>query len=142
MQVIPLNSTPSQNLIANLGGQVCQINVYQKEFYTSNKAYPGKSGFLSDIAGNLIFDQYGNPISISSNFTAAPTITPVFIDLEVNNAPIISGVICLNGVKIVRDAYLGFIGDLAFYDTQGSTDPVYSGFGTRYILVYLAPGDL
>jgi hypothetical protein len=66
----------------------------------------------------------------------------LFCDLYVNNAQIVAGVICLNGVAIVRSAYLGFTGDLAIYDTQGSSDPQYTGLGARWQLVYLAPGDI
>lgn len=43
---------------------------------------------------------------------------------------------------IVRSAYLGFIGDLAFIDTQGTSDPIYAGLGTRFQLVYLFPVDV
>lgn len=68
--------------------------------------------------------------------------TGLFLDLSVNNALIIGGVLCENANRIVRSAYLGFIGDLAFLDTQGSTDPVYTGFGSRYELLYLEPADL
>lgn len=68
--------------------------------------------------------------------------TGLFCNVYVNSTLIIGGVLCLDQVLIVRDAYLGFTGDLAFYDTQGTSDPVYSGLGTRYVLLYYAPGDL
>lgn len=69
-------------------------------------------------------------------------ITGLFIDVYVNDALIIGGVICENANRIVRSAYLGFIGDLAFYDTQGKSDPVSSGLGAQYQLVYLETTDL
>lgn len=62
--------------------------------------------------------------------------TGFYCDVYVNSALIISGVICQNLNKIVRDAYLGFIGDLYFYDTQGLSDPSSPGLGTRYLLIY------
>lgn len=65
--------------------------------------------------------------------------TGMFIDLYVDNSPILTGQICRDRVKIVREAYLGFIGDLAFMDTEGTNDPYYTGLGTRYILMYLEP---
>ncbi len=68
--------------------------------------------------------------------------TGVFVDVSVNNAPIVQGVIGLDRVKIVRYAYHGFIGDLAFIDTQGTSDPDYTGFGTRFFLMYLEASDL
>ena len=54
----------------------------------------------------------------------------------------IGGVIAGNLNVIVRSAYLGFVGDLAFIDTQGSDDPVYTGLGARWILTYFAPSEL
>jgi hypothetical protein len=68
--------------------------------------------------------------------------TGLFCDLYVNDNLIVGGVICLNTVLIVRDAYFGFVGDLAFFDLQGSTDPIYSGLGTRYILGYVEASEL
>ena len=65
----------------------------------------------------------------------------LYVDLYVNGVLIIGGVIALNANLIVRDAYLGFQGDLAFYDTQGLTDPVFTGLGAQYQLVYFAPGE-
>jgi len=68
--------------------------------------------------------------------------TGLYVDLLVNDAQIIGGVVAQNLNVIVRDAYLGFVGDLAFADTQGDQDPVYTGLGSRFILVYLFPSDL
>jgi hypothetical protein len=42
----------------------------------------------------------------------------------------------------VRDLYLGFSGDLFFADTQGTNDPYYTDLGTRYLLVYVTPGEV
>lgn len=70
------------------------------------------------------------------------TLYGLFCDLGVNNAPIISGVLCENRNRIVRSLYLGFSGDLAFVDTQGDADPDYTGLGDRFQLVYLSPADL
>lgn len=68
--------------------------------------------------------------------------TGLYCDLYMNDVLVIGGVICLNYNTIVRDAYLGFIGDIAFLDTQGDTDPVYTGLGSRYVLGYFAPSEL
>ena len=68
--------------------------------------------------------------------------TGLYCDVYVNNSLIIGGVVCENNNVIVRDAYLGFVGDLAFEDTQGANDPVYSGIGTRYFLYYFLPSEL
>lgn len=68
--------------------------------------------------------------------------TGMYCDLYVSGNLIIGGVICENENRIVRDLYLGFIGDLIFFDTQGNNDPYYTGLGTRYLLVYLSTTDL
>ena len=71
----------------------------------------------------------------------------LYMDVYVNGAPIIGGVICLNACAIVRSAYLGFVGDLAFIDNQpsalnGPGDPIYTGLGTRWPLYYFLPSEL
>lgn len=62
---------------------------------------------------------------------------PVFTDLYVNDALIIGGVLSLDQVLIVRDVYLGFVGDLYWVDTTGQgADPLPAGLGSRWQLVY------
>ena len=68
--------------------------------------------------------------------------TGVFLDLAVNDAPIITTMLCPDRVKLVRYQHLGFVGDLAFVDTLGAHGPEYTGFGSRYVLVYLEASDL
>lgn len=69
------------------------------------------------------------------------TTVGLFIDVSVDESPIVQGVLCLNQNRLIRYAYLGFIGDLVFVDTQGSQDPDYSELGSRYHLLYLSPGE-
>lgn len=99
MQIIPIADVPSQALTAQLGGQNCLFNLYQK-------------------LGSLYCDVY------------------------VSNAPIVTGVICQNLNRIVRDLYLGFVGDVTFIDTQGTDDPSSPGLGTRFLFAYLETADL
>lgn len=68
--------------------------------------------------------------------------TGLYVDLSVGGVSIVSGVIAQNANRLVRDAYLGFLGDLAFYDTQGDEDPVYTGLTDRWFLAYLEVSDL
>lgn len=65
----------------------------------------------------------------------------IYIDLSLNSIPILQGVPCWYGNKIVRYSYLGFIGDLVFLDTQGQSDPSWDGLGTRFLLFYLEEGE-
>ncbi len=99
MKTIAIAAISSQSFSSVLGGQNCQIKLYQKS-------------------------------------------TGVFIDVSMNNVPLVSGVLCRDRVKLIRQAYLGFGGDLFFADTEGFSDPNYTGFGARYRLVYMEPSDL
>jgi hypothetical protein len=66
----------------------------------------------------------------------------LYMDVYLSGSLIIGGVVCQDANRIVRDVYLGFIGDLAFFDLQGTDDPDYTGLGVRWILTYLSPDDL
>jgi hypothetical protein len=69
-------------------------------------------------------------------------LTGLYLDLYIQDQLLIGGVICQNQNRIVRDIYLGFVGDLAFIDNAGNDDPYYDGLGTRWSLCYLAESDL
>lgn len=62
--------------------------------------------------------------------------TGLYLNLYVVDAPIVLGVLCLHNVRLVREAYLGFAGDLYFLDTQGTSDPDYTGLGGRFVLLW------
>lgn len=69
----------------------------------------------------------------------------LFCDVYVSNRLVIPGVICENLNRIVRSAYLGFSGDLAFWDAAGADDPqdpVYTGIGSRFFLLYFSAAEL
>lgn len=68
--------------------------------------------------------------------------TGLFMDVLVNGVGVIYGVLAENLNRIVRSLYLGFQGDFVFADTQGTSDPNYSGLGNQFILIYLSPSDL
>ncbi len=68
--------------------------------------------------------------------------TGIFMDLLVSNSPIVSGVICQDRNRIVRNNYLGFVGDLCFVDQQGTSDPLYTQLNSRFLLMYLEAADL
>lgn len=68
--------------------------------------------------------------------------TGLYFDLAVNGVTLMTEVLCQPWVLLVRQPSLGFIGDLAFMDTQGSDAPQWSGLGTRWVLAYLTPADV
>ena len=94
MQTVPLQPVASQVSKVVLGGQNCQIGVYQKP-----------QGIFVDVSSD------GVSIAVA---TIARDIDPV-----------------------ISRVYTGFIGNLLFIDTQGNSDPSYTGLGSRFSLVYL-----
>lgn len=66
----------------------------------------------------------------------------IYVDLNSNGADISIAVIARDGVPLVPTAYLGFLGNLIFVDTQGSSDPTFNGLGSRYQLLYFTVADI
>lgn len=94
MLTVPLQPIPAQVTKVILGGQNCQINIYQKP-------------------------------------------QGVFVDITADDVDIIVGTIARDIAPLVSREYTGFIGNLFFIDTQGNSDPEYSGLGLRFSLVYV-----
>jgi hypothetical protein len=61
----------------------------------------------------------------------------VFLSLTVNGVNAVNSALCRDRVSIIRQSYRAFVGRLVFIDTQGFSDPDYSGFAERYKLAYL-----
>ena len=66
----------------------------------------------------------------------------MFFDLAVNGTQVATAIQCKNLVNLVPTSYAGFSGWLLFFDTLGSDDPVYTGLGSRWLLIYLDSADL
>lgn|GEM_PF-842650 len=69
----------------------------------------------------------------------------LYADVVCNGVPICAGQLCLDRVPITpRASYLGFPDvTLVFADLRGTSDPEWSEFGSRYVLLnaILAPVD-
>jgi hypothetical protein len=65
----------------------------------------------------------------------------MFIDVAYNGVQVIQGRLCQDRTDLNPAKYLGMPQSLFFADTQGTTDPVYTGFGTRYLLCYGTAGQ-
>jgi len=67
----------------------------------------------------------------------------LYCDLSIDGVTLWAGVPCLNTRQLASYPYLGFVGNLAFDDSQGNTDPLYTGIGPggRYQLLYYQPGQ-
>jgi len=85
---------------------------------------------------SVVLDNQNCQISIYQRFFG------LYLDLVVNAIPVRAGASCLNNNRIIRYKYLPFIGDLVFFDTQGSNDPDFTGLGGRYQFAYLEAADL
>lgn len=68
--------------------------------------------------------------------------TGLYMDVYKDGALVVGGVICQNLNRIVRSEYLGFVGDLVWFDTRGSADPSHDGLGDRFQLLYLTPAEV
>lgn len=87
----------------------------------------------------VAYQQVNVPLSGNAvTLTIQQRTNGVYMDIALNGAAILAGVLCQDRTWIVRKAYLGMPGDLCFMDMQGTQDPTCDGFGSRYILVYEA----
>lgn len=68
--------------------------------------------------------------------------TGLYLDLSVGGVPISTTVRCLNEARLCKDRQYLFTGDFLFYDTQGDSDPDYTGLGGRFVLIFLEAADL
>lgn len=64
----------------------------------------------------------------------------LYANIWLNGKMIMAGIICQNKNFIVNAPYKGLSGDLCFIDTQGKSDPDYSGLGSRFTLLWIEPG--
>ena len=60
----------------------------------------------------------------------------VYVDLYVNGDAVVLGALARDRVGLTRHTYLPFKGELLFVDTHGSEDPLYTGLGGQWKLVY------
>lgn len=66
----------------------------------------------------------------------------LYTTIDSNGGTIVTNRICRNRQRLLLDAtYHGFLGNFAFIDMRGDTDPIYTGLGTRYALVYFNDGE-
>ena len=60
----------------------------------------------------------------------------LFVDVNIDGVEAVTCVIARNLVSVMCRNYEGFVGDLYFIDTQGTSDPDSTGLGSRFQLVY------
>ena len=126
MQSIPLQSVPNQSLTVNLNGQLCVIQLQSLEFQNAPDFLLNYSILGEATLGSL----YPKPPS------------KLFCTMSIAGNIILQTRICLDRRMLVRAPYLGFLGDIGFMDTQGTDDPIYTGLGSRFQLIYFLPDEL
>jgi len=63
--------------------------------------------------------------------------TGLYFSLTADGNVIVRTMVCRNLARLLLDrGYRGFVGDFVFVDSQGVDDPVYTGLGTRWLLIY------
>ncbi|HEY1441401.1 MAG TPA: hypothetical protein VGF65_11295 [Mycobacterium sp.] len=65
--------------------------------------------------------------------------TGLFVDVGLNGLLVVGGILALDRNWIIRDFYRGFLGDITFWDSQGTEDPDWTGIGQRFFLGYWPP---
>lgn len=65
----------------------------------------------------------------------------LYIDVFLNDVLVIGGVIARDRNRIIRSEYFNYLGDFAFFDTEGDDDPDYTGLGERFLLAYLTEDE-
>ncbi len=77
------------------------------------------------------------------NLTLRQLSTGLYMNVAVGTREIIGMVLCEDLNRIVRDLYLGFLGDFVFFDTSGDGfEPYYDELGTRFVLYYIEQSEL
>jgi hypothetical protein len=70
-------------------------------------------------------------------------IQTLFMDVTLSGTVIKTCIEAVNQQRMLADCqYTPFVGDFVFLDTQGTSNPFYTGLGTRYQLIYLEAADL
>jgi hypothetical protein len=77
----------------------------------------------------------------TAQFTLTTTDVGLFADIVYNGNSIAAGRLCLDRTNLNGSPYTGLPKGLFFVDLLGTTDPVYAGFGTRYLLLYGDPNE-
>ena len=99
---------------------------------------------LGAVAGQTFSINLGNQACLIELRTLGLGVDAhLYFSLTVSGSPIVTTRVCRNRQRLLLDAqYRGFQGDFMFIDTQGDTDPAYTGLGTRYVLVYILQAEL
>ena len=62
----------------------------------------------------------------------------LYFSLDVDGTQTVRNRIIRDRATLSGDAYLGLVGQIYMADTQGKSDPEYTGLGSRWLLMYEA----
>ena len=77
----------------------------------------------------------------NAQITLMTTDYGLFADVTYNGVRVATGRLCLDRTDINAAKYLGLPQPLFFADLQGTSDPQWAAFGTRYLLCYGTPDN-
>lgn len=67
----------------------------------------------------------------------------LYFSLSVDDSPIVKNHACRDRARmLLASRYFGFRGDFVFVDTQGETQPEYTGLADRYVFLYLTEAEI
>jgi hypothetical protein len=135
---VPLQPVPAQVQTMNLSSQRVRIAVRERHRYDT---LPSADSAVRSVVpvraadGSVsVYDPGADVVRVK--------LPALYMDVSVSDAVVVAGVLCRNWVRVVRGRYLGLAGDFAFWDTQGSADPLSAGLGSRWLLFYVQPSEL
>ena len=59
-----------------------------------------------------------------------------YLSLSVGGEPVFHNALIVDRIPLKKYSYLPFIGDIASVDTQGTSDPDWQQWNTRFFLIY------
>lgn len=91
--------------------------------------------------GNQTLDTVldGQNCSLSLSYKPAQGL---FASFTVNGVSVLTSRLVRTGAALIGATHLGFAGELILVDALGTSDPVYSGLGQRWRLLYLTADEV
>ncbi len=74
--------------------------------------------------------------NVETQINLTTTDHGLYIDVTYDGVPVINARLCQDRTDLNPAKYLGMPQNLFFADTQGTSNPQYTGFGSRWLLCY------
>jgi hypothetical protein len=96
---------------------------------------------LNPVPNQTELINIGSPTIIQCQLNVYQKNVGMFLDLYIEGNLTLSSILCRNLTPLIINSYFGFPGELVFVDTLLNLDPIYTGLGTRWFLVYITAAD-